>query len=114
MVTRGLEDAQHQDQAAGELAHLLDGPWGIRASRHCDDDGRDGDAENPGTDEFHVPPLLSVTADTADTMATTNSTAQAAVMARIRPKAVPRASIRPVIRLLPEAVVARAAVHFIH
>ena len=42
---------------------------------------------------------------------TTNSTAQAAVMARIRPKAVPRASMRPVIRPLPEAVAARAAVH---
>ncbi len=25
---QGLEDAQHQDQAAGELAHLLDGPGG--------------------------------------------------------------------------------------
>ncbi len=56
---QGLEDAQHQDQAAGELAHLLDGPRGHQGLRHCDDDGGDGDAENPGADEFHVPPLLS-------------------------------------------------------
>ena len=44
-------------------------------------------------------------------IATTSSTPQEPVMAKIRPKAVLSCSMRPVTRPLPEAVAAKAAVH---
>ena len=56
-------------------------------------------------------PPYPATVETVEIIATTSSTPQEPVMAKIRPKAVLSCSMRPVTRPLPEAVAAKAAVH---
>ena len=50
---QGLQDAQHQNQAAGELAHPLHRPRRHQGLRRRNDHSRDGDAEQPGSYDLH-------------------------------------------------------------